>query len=598
VFYAIASKAITLAIFALPDTNRFTHDLLEKTCACRLAQTRYHQTVQVQSDESRLTLQATLLNAVHQAVIATDAAGCVTFWNHHAEALYGWAAGEAIGRNIVEVLVSPEQTKRAGEIMAAVSRGKMWQGEFEIQRRDGTRFFAEVIDSPVVDESGNIIGIIGISHDISERRRLQQNERMLADIGALLAESITTTERVSRLATLLVRSFADICIILLVDDAGAPIHFQAALRDPAKEPLLTALAQYPPMTNPTTATARALHTGESVFFPIVPEEYKQATAVDAHHNELREQLGFHSMITLPLIARDNTLGVMTVARSAELPEYHPQDFTFMQEINRSAALFLDNTRLLEGVQATNAELEQRVQARTTELRESQSQLRLLTARLHATREDERRRIAREVHDVIGQLLTSLKMEAGRLDLKLNEAGSPLTTHTRSMIDMLDSAFNSVRQIATDLRPTLLDDLGLIAAMEWQVGDFQAHSGITSRFDSTLESAPIGSDAMIAVFRVLQEALTNVARHAGATRVDVTVEEDHRGRLVLRIHDNGRGINADELQHSQSLGLMGMRERIQLLGGEFAIAGAPAKGTLLTICVPMNNADADMREITK
>lgn len=551
--------------------------------------------VQAQSDQAHIHFQATLLNAVQQAVVATDINGQVTYWNRHAETLYGWKAREAIGRNVVEVLVSPEQTAHAGEIMAALARGEMWRGEFEIQRRDGSRFFAEVTDSPVFDEGGNVVGIIGISHDVSERRRLQQNEHMLADVGQLLVESLSTNQRVSRLATLLAQRFADVCIIMLVDDAGAPVHFHAAHRDPSKEALLMALAQYPPMVNPVTATARALQTGRPVFFSIVPEEYKQATAVDAHHSDLRETLGFHSMITLPLIARGSTLGVMTVARSANLPEYHLQDLTFMQEINRSAALFLDNARLLEHAQAINAELEQRVQARTAELRESQTQLRLLTARLQSTREDERRRIAREVHDVIGQLLTSLKMEAGRLDVKLADAGSPLTEHTRSMIDMLDSAFKSVRQIATDLRPTLLDDLGLIAAMEWQVEDFQARSGVACRFDSTLDNAPLPSDASIAIFRVLQEALTNVARHADATSVSVTAEEDYRGWLVLRIHDNGRGIDASDLQQTNSLGVVGMRERINLLGGEFNIAGAPGKGTTLTICVPINNADSTPKQ---
>lgn len=542
--------------------------------------------------EERISLQSSLLNAVQQAVVATDADGRITFWNRHAEALYGWPANEAMGRNIVEVLVSPEESEHASEVMAALASGQMWSGEFEVQRRDGTRFFTQVTDSPVFDDAGNVIGVIGISQDTSERRRLQQNERLLADVGQMLVESLSTQERVDRLARLLVQQFADICTVMLVNEAGALIHFNAAHRIESLQPLLMKLSQYVPTQNPATATSQALRTGQPVFMPVVPEDFKRATAVNEHHAALREQLGFHSMITLPLIARGNTLGAITVARSANLPEFHPQDFTIMVEVGRSAALFFDNTRLYERTNALNAELEERVQARTTELRESQSQLRLLTARLQSTREDERRRIAREVHDVIGQLLTSLKMEAGRLDLKLAGAGSPLATHTTNMLHMLDSAFASVRQIATDLRPTLLDDLGLIAAMEWQIEDFQARAGIRCRFDSTLDKAPLGNDASTAVFRVMQEALTNVARHAGATSVNVTVEEDYRGWFVLQIHDNGRGINRDDLQQHQSLGLVGMRERISLLGGEMEIAGEPGKGTLLTICVPM---DGDVNE---
>jgi signal transduction histidine kinase len=240
----------------------------------------------------------------------------------------------------------------------------------------------------------------------------------------------------------------------------------------------------------------------------------------------------------------------------------------------------------------NAELEQRVLLRTAALQESQMQLRQLTARVQTTREDERRRVAREVHDVIGQLLTSLKMEAGWLDLRLQEAESPLAGRTRRMIELLDSAFQSVRQIATDLRPTLLDDLGLIAAMEWQMEDFQTRTGIACRFESTLDKARLNMEASTALFRILQEALTNVARHAGATRVGVIVEEDRRGWLVLQIKDNGRGITEDEMRQTQSLGLVGMRERIHLLGGEIRINGKVGAGTTIDVRVPMAVDETD------
>ena len=245
----------------------------------------------------------------------------------------------------------------------------------------------------------------------------------------------------------------------------------------------------------------------------------------------------------------------------------------------------------------NAELEQRVARRTAELLESQSQYRQLAARVQSTREEERRRIAREVHDVIGQLLTSLKMEANWLALKLSESGSPLTERTTNMMSILDSAFQSVRQIATELRPTLLDDMGLIAAMEWQVEDFQNRSGIQCRFESTLDNAPISTYATTALFRILQEALTNVARHAGATRVSVTVEEDHRGWFVLQVADNGRGISDDALRQTQSLGLLGMRERVHLLNGELEIKSASGKGTTLTARLPMIAGDEGETNIT-
>lgn len=541
-------------------------------------------------DEERIRFQALLLNAVQQAVIATDINGTILFWNRYAEALYGWPAEETLGKNIVEMNVSPTQIELAGEIIASLAKGAMWTGEFEVQRRDGTVFIAQVTDSPVFDEAGRAIGIIGISQDVSERRRLQGNERLLAEVGQLLVESINIEWRISRLANVLVRDFGEVCTVLLVNEMGETTHFKAAHRNPAFEADLATLSNYSPTNQRATTTWQALHTGRPIFMPLVPKEFKQKTAINAEHAMLRERLGFHSMITVPLIARGNTLGVISIARSAQLPRYHEQDFTFMLEVCRSAAQYLDNARLYEEMQTINAELELRVEQRTAELQESQSQLRMLTARLQSTREDERRRIAREVHDVIGQLLTSLKMEAGWMNMKLNDEGNPLAEHTSNMLALLDSAFSSVRQIATELRPTLLDDLGLIAAIEWQVEDFQRRSGIACQFESTLEVAPLDSDATIALFRILQEALTNVARHAGATRANVTIEEDHRGWLVLQVQDNGRGITLVEQQQTQSLGLLGMRERINLLGGEFTIHGERDHGTTLTVRVPMSRVE--------
>jgi PAS domain S-box-containing protein len=542
-------------------------------------------------DAARIGFQAALLNAVQQSVIATDVQGRVTFWNRQAEALYGWPAAEALGRNVLDVVVAPAQIDHAAEIMATLAKGEMWTGEFEVRRRDGSLFHTQVTDSPVFDDAGNIVGIIGISQDISNRRQRQQNERILLQVGQVLVQSISTDDRTGRLAQLLVNEFAEICTIALVNERREVFHFKARQRHPDMRGALDELTTFMPTRNPASATAQALRTGEAVFMPVVPKDFKQKTALNARHAMLREQLGFHSLITLPLIARNTVIGVVSVGRTPALPNFDQRDFDVLQEVCRSAAQYFDNARLYEQMQSMNAALEERIKQRTGELEESQSQLRQLTARVQSMREDDRRRIAREVHDVIGQLLTSLKMEAGWLTLRLDEAGNPLAERTRHMIEMLDGAFSSVRQIATDLRPTLLDDMGLIAAMEWQVEEFQRQAGVQAQFESTLDTTPISADAATAVFRILQEALTNVARHAGATRACVTVEEDHRGWLVLQVQDNGRGISPKALQQTQSLGLVGMRERVNLLGGELNIAGEPGKGTTLIIRVPMSTPQA-------
>jgi signal transduction histidine kinase len=228
------------------------------------------------------------------------------------------------------------------------------------------------------------------------------------------------------------------------------------------------------------------------------------------------------------------------------------------------------------------------------LTRSREQLRSLAARLQSIREEERSKIAREVHDVLGQALTGIKMDATWILTRLSENETKLVARAKSMLALIDSTVQMVRRIATDLRPGLLDNLGLVAAIEWQAGEFQARNGITCRVNTNLRDATIASDAATAVFRIFQETLTNVARHAQATVVSVDLGEQE-GRIILQVADNGRGIDLAEITQSKSIGLLGMRERAAILGGELAISGAPGQGTTVVLSLPMNPADSESRK---
>lgn len=217
------------------------------------------------------------------------------------------------------------------------------------------------------------------------------------------------------------------------------------------------------------------------------------------------------------------------------------------------------------------------------LARSREQLRRLAARLQSVREEERSRIAREVHDVLGQALTGIKMDAVWIASHLPDTHSKVVARARSMCDLIDSTVQTVRRIATDLRPGILDNLGLAAAVEWQAGEFQTRTGINCRVNTSLRDATIAPDSATAVFRIFQEALTNVARHAEATAVSVDLGEQS-GRVVLQVADNGRGIDLGEIV--QSIGLLGMRERAAILGGDLAISGGPGQGTTVLLSVPV------------
>ena len=213
----------------------------------------------------------------------------------------------------------------------------------------------------------------------------------------------------------------------------------------------------------------------------------------------------------------------------------------------------------------------------------------LSLRLERAREDERARLARELHDDLGQVLTSLKLEFMWLVDQLRKSepkpGIQLVNKLQSLIGLIEISIQSVRQISGDLRPAVLDHLGLKDAVQWEATKFQARTGIRCRLTWDAKDGPADRTRQLAVFRILQEALTNVARHAHAGAVRIRVRE--RGRtLTLTVRDNGRGITKSQLSSVESIGLLGMTERARLLGGRVAIAGVPGRGTTVTLQVPM------------
>jgi signal transduction histidine kinase len=236
---------------------------------------------------------------------------------------------------------------------------------------------------------------------------------------------------------------------------------------------------------------------------------------------------------------------------------------------------------------TNVQLENEI----SEHKQVEQQLRHLSARLQSVREEERKGIAREIHDELGQQLTGIKMDLSWLYKKINyEQPDELQEKVKILIALTDTTIKTVRKIATELRPGLLDDLGLIAAIEWQCSEFEKRTGIRCVFSTRLDDADFGTTISTEVFRIVQETLTNVLRHANATHVEIkmTLLEDD---LHVEITDNGQGISLEEIRNTKSLGLLGMGERAKILNGTFSITGAPGNGTTvrLHIPVPGNNS---------
>ena len=221
----------------------------------------------------------------------------------------------------------------------------------------------------------------------------------------------------------------------------------------------------------------------------------------------------------------------------------------------------------------------------TEMQELNEQLRSLAAYLQNVREEEQTRIAREIHDELGQLLTTLKMDIALAGNKMGTSLEDAKTHLTAAMQIADITLKTVRRIASGLRPSILDDMGLVAALEWQSSEFEKHNNIKSAFFSSHEDIQLEKNLATQLYRIYQEALTNVARHSEADKVTAELTINQK-QLILTITDNGKGFNPEEIKAKKTLGLLGMNERALLMKGQLTINSIIGKGTMVTVMVPI------------
>jgi signal transduction histidine kinase len=225
-----------------------------------------------------------------------------------------------------------------------------------------------------------------------------------------------------------------------------------------------------------------------------------------------------------------------------------------------------------------------ISKQTEELQASLGQLRALAARLQSIREEERKRVAREIHDQLGQALTAIKLDVSSLVHELPTEQKKESNRVPSILKLVDETIHTVRRIATELRPGMLDDLGLVATIEWAGEEFGARTGTKCCLELPPDDIVIDQEKATAIFRIFQETLTNIARHAGANEVKARLAAED-GNVTLEVRDNGRGIREGKLREGGSLGILGMRERVALLGGDLTITSSPGNGTSVLVRIP-------------
>ena len=294
---------------------------------------------------------------------------------------------------------------------------------------------------------------------------------------------------------------------------------------------------------------------------------------------LRE-LAIQSYLSSPLVnAEGKTIGLVAVLHERSVDESFSEPASIVKVFAARASVELERMRAESALRESMVRNEEMVRT-----------LRALTARLESVREEERTHIAREIHDELGQQLTAMRFDLVNLKNRLREATArsepvgPLLERFGELTSLVDSTIHDVRRIATELRPGVLDTFGPIAAIEWLAEDFQKRTGIRCVYEG-IEDLDDSRELATALFRICQEALTNVARHAGATEVGIRLSAEGEW-LSLIVQDNGKGISQEILAQTSSLGLLGMRERVRIAGGEIEIGGSAGKGVTVVARFPL------------
>jgi len=471
----------------------------------------------------RILFQASILDQVRNAVIATDPAGKIIYLNKFAETLYRCKPGEVLGKPIAEVLIPREEKRLAKKVQTEISKRGYWEGEFEVRRKDGSIFVAQVSQTAIKDAQAKVIGYVGVSHDATERRRWEDGLRESEQLFTTFMENVPGF---------------------------------AWMKDPQGHYVFL-----------SPATAR---------LSFMPNDWLGKTDDEIWTKEIAAEY------------KANDQKVIATGKTLQTIESFPDVGARKGYVLVNKFPIFDRAGTVVLVGGISVDITARKMAEE-QLQASREQLRALAARLQGARDEESSRIAREIHDVLGQDLTSLNIDLiWLLDRVKQETNQPLRRQLcerlESMESLLKGMVKSVQRLASDLRPAMLDDFGLTSTLEWQAEDFTRRTGIRCQWRRKPDVVNLDRGEATALFRIFQEALTNVARHAGARLVQLTLDQDG-DCVVLQIKDDGRGFSESKLLSPESLGLLGMRERALLVGAGLEIRSAPRQGTIVTVVLP-------------
>jgi len=519
----------------------------------------------------------TLVQASPLAIIAMNREGQVISWNPAAEGMFGWSQAEVMGRALPTIPTGQEQACQA--LQQRTLQGTTLLGlEQRRQRRDGSVIDVSLSTAPLHDGAGAIIGIMGIIEDITARKRMAETLRQVSRALKAITECHQAMIRATNEAELL----NEVCRII-VEVGGYRMAWVGFAEQDANKSVRP-VAQtgfdegYVEQLNLTWAdkerglgpTGAAIRLGK----PAVCRDTLSDPDVALWREEARKR-DFHSILGLPLIGY-TSFGALTIYAT------EPNAFDD-EEINLLLGLAND---LAYGIMALRVRAEQR-QAEEA-LKESERELRLLTSQLLSIQEKERRRVARELHDELGQALTVLKINLVAIEDKLSPDQQPLKANCEQMLSYIDTVIENVRRLSWDLSPSSLEDLGLSSSLGYLADETCRNHNIqcTVVMDEIDHLFP--PEIQINIYRIFQESLTNVIKHAGASLVSVKVTRE-AGKVSFMIRDNGQGFNLKQAMSGKvakrGLGLTAMNERALMAHGSLQISSRRGRGTTITFSIP-------------
>jgi PAS domain S-box-containing protein len=512
--------------------------------------------------EERLRLKVVALESAANAILITDREGRILWTNPAFSQLTGYAAEEVLGKN--PRLLKSDRTDQTTylNLWETILAGRVWRGEIWNRRKDGSVYLEGQTISPVRDEQGEITHFIAVKRDITEIRRSEETRQALFEAGLAVQEPLGLQERMSRLLQAAQRVLeADRVIILLADPEGQ--WLEAAAQMGADEPLAGIRVPIGPEAG---GLARAYLTRQPIIWEgrgPVPEDLRLKPPYDGI-----KAFRSRNFAIFPLVVQGRAIGVLALDRKYSRRPMEPDRLELFHIFAVQAALAIQNARLFESI------------------REQHAQLRALTSRLAEAEEGERRRLARELHDRVGQSLTTLGINLNILrDLLSPESAAKVGPRLHDSLNLVAESVGNIRDVMAELRPPVLDDYGLPAALRWCGDQFERRTGLSTkvRGDELTPRPPQGVET--ALFRIAQEALTNVAKHARATQVTISLEGGLK-TIRLIIADDGIGFGpGDRRSAAPGWGLPIMSERALAAGGSLRVDSTPGTGTRIVVEVP-------------